>query len=219
MLKLYYSPGACSLAPHIILEEIGLPFELALVAISEGGTQKPDYLAINPKGRVPALQGPFGTGGVSPGILTEAPAILAYLGRQKPELALFPEEPVLQARALEWLNWLSGTVHGMSFAQIWRPHRFVAEEHLYPPVSARGHENLSQQFAAIEGLLDDGRAWGVAGAGYTVVDAFLLVFYRWGKRIGLDMQASYPAWTRLTEQVMARPAVQRAMAREGITLS
>ncbi|MEZ0170197.1 glutathione S-transferase family protein [Microvirga sp. TS319] len=219
MLKLYYSPGACSLAPHIVLEEIGQPYELARVPLAEGAHLKADYLAINPKARVPALEGPFGQNGASAGILTEAPAILLYLAQLRPELELLPPDPNLQARSFEWLNWLSSSMHAMSFAQIWRPHRFVAETTLFPAVSTKGRENVTEQYAYIEALMNDGRGWAVAGAGFTVADAFLFVFYRWGMRIGLDMKAAYPSWTRIAERTLARPSVQRAMAGEGITIS
>ncbi|HZH12262.1 MAG TPA: glutathione S-transferase N-terminal domain-containing protein [Microvirga sp.] len=218
MLRLYYSPGACSLAPHIILEEIGQPYELVRIPLMEGAHLKPDYLAINPKARVPALEGPFGRNGTSTGVLTEAPAILFYLAQLRPELELLPRDPGLQARSFEWLNWLSSAMHGMSFGQIWRPQRFVTDESLFPAVSTKGRENVTEQYSYVEALMGDGRDWAVAGAGFTIADAFLLVFYRWGNRIGFDMKAAYPAWTRIAERALARPAVQKAMADEGITI-
>src|SRR5579862_8775395 len=99
MMKLYYSPGACSMAPHILLEEIGVPYEAVRVAIAEGKTRSPEYLAINPKGRVPALFTAEGE------ILTEVPAISCYLAEHSPGVRLLPQGGLPLARCLEWFNW------------------------------------------------------------------------------------------------------------------
>jgi len=208
MLRLYYSPGACSLAPHIMLEEIGAPYRLELVSIAEGKTRSAEYLVIDPKGRVPVLITEDGE------TLTELPAICWYLAQQTMHPALFPHGPLAAARVLEWCNWLSGTVHAMAFGQIWRPQRFVAEEAMHPAVQAKGRADLLEHFASIERRFSE-RDWAV-GHAYTLVDPYLLVFYRWGDRIGLDMRADYPSWTRHAERLLQRPAVQRAVAQEGI---
>jgi glutathione S-transferase len=223
MYRLFYSPGACSLAPHIVLEEIGEPYELELVSsravapgVGEGRmTATPAWKALNPKGRVPALSGVPGRIGGAADLLTEAPAILFYLARTHPKAGLLPGDPAGEARCLEWTNWLSGNVHTMSYGQIWRPLRFVGDEKDFPAVRAKGEQNVREQYAYIERLLADGRDWAVPG-GYTIVDPYLLVFYQWGGSIGLPMRAAYPNWTRLTERVAARPAVQRVLAQEEV---
>lgn len=106
--RLYYSPGSCSLAAHIALEEIGEPFELELVAaVGEGRkTGTPEYLAVNPKGRVPALQGVPGSSGGVDGVLTEAGAILVYLAGTYPAAGLLPDDAAGEARCLEWISFL-----------------------------------------------------------------------------------------------------------------
>jgi glutathione S-transferase len=208
MLKLYYSPGACSLAPHIVLEEQGAPYQLELVSIAEGKTRTPEYLAINPKGRVPVLMTEEGE------TLTEVPAICWYLSQQSSHPLLFPHDKLAGARALEWCNWLSGTVHAMAFGQIWRPQRFLSDEKLYPDLQAKGRADVLDHYASIERRLGS-RDWAMGNA-YTFVDAYLLVFFRWGNRIGLDMRADYPGWTRHAERVAARAPVQRALQHEGI---
>jgi glutathione S-transferase len=214
MHRLYYSPGACSLAPHIVLEEIGEPYELELVSSKPGGrAQTAEWREINPKGRVPALSGVAGRIGGADDLLTEAHAILVYLARTHPEARLLPADPAAEARCIEWMNWLASNVHAMSFGQIWRPQRFVADERDFPAVRARGEENLREQVAYIDRLLADGRDWAVPG-GYSVVDPYLLVFYEWGRRVGLDMAALAPAWTRHAGQVVARPAVVRVLEQE-----
>jgi glutathione S-transferase len=101
--------------------------------------------------------------------------------------------------------------------QIWRAKRFVADEKDFSAVEAKGRENLREQHAYIESLLADGRDWAAPG-GYSVVDPYLLVFYCWGKRIGLDMRALYAAWTRLTQRIVTRPAVERFLIQEEITI-
>jgi glutathione S-transferase len=215
-LRLYYSPGACSLAAHIVLEETGLPYERQIVSSRTGETQSEAWLKVNPKGRVPALGGVPGHAGGQDGILTEVTAIMVYLARLRPEVGLLPEDPVPLVRCLEWINWLTGSVHAMSYAQIWRPQRFADDPALHDAISAKGGRNVREQYAYIEHLLSDGRAFAVAGAGYSIADPFLLVFHRWGSRIGLDMAKDYPSWQRVSERVMALPAVQRILAVEGL---
>ncbi|MEH2544833.1 glutathione S-transferase [Bradyrhizobium sp. AZCC 2262] len=219
--RLYYSPGSCSMAVHIVLEEIGEPYDQKLVSASglkEGEmTATQEWKAMNPKGRVPALLGVAGRIGGAEDLLTEGPAILIYLARTNPSAKLLPAEPAAEARCIEWMNWLAGNVHAMSYGQIWRPQRFTNDENSFPALRIRGKENISDQYAYIESLLSDGRQWAVP-EGYTVVDPYLFVFYYWGTRIDLDMRGLYPAWTRLTARTIARPAVQRMMANEGVEL-
>ena len=214
--RLYYSPGACSLAPHIALAEIGEPYELELVDAKGGRmTDTPEWRALNPKGRVPALTGVAGSIGGAPELLTEAHAILFHLGRTHPESALWPSRPEDEARAIEWMNWLSATVHGMCYGQIWRPQRYVEDPALFPAVRAKGNSNVRREYAYIESLLADGREWAVGGR-YSVVDMYLLVFWLWGRSIGLAMEADYPRWAALTRKVAARPAVKRVLEVEGL---
>lgn len=211
--RLYYSPGACSLAVHIALEEIGIPFEREEVSVARGETTQPEYLAINPKARVPALAIAGETR-----VLTELPAILTFLARRHPEANLLPSDNALdEARCHEWLAWLAGWVHGVGYGELWRPLRFVSDPALCETISAAGRRTIEQSCVCIEAELADGRPWAVA-RGYSIVDPFLLVLYRWGNRIGLPMRERYPAWTGIVRRVSARPAVQRAMANEGVFL-
>lgn len=147
---------------------------------------------------MPALLGVPGRIGGAENLLTEVHAILVYLARTNPSAKLLPSNPAAEARCIEWMNWLSSNVHTMSFAQMRRPHRFRTDEEGFAAVRNRGRENVSEHYAHIEKLLGDGREWAVP-EGYTVVDAYLLVFYYWGRRLKLDMRTLYPAWTRLSE--------------------
>jgi glutathione S-transferase len=210
------------MAVHMVLEEIGEPFETELVSSRgqhEGaGTTTEAWRRINPKGRIPALSGVAGSIGGADGVLTEVTAILFYLARTHPASRLLPDDVAAQARCLEWMNWLSSNVHAMSYGQIWRVRRYASEPGAFADIEAKGRENLLGQYAYVESLLSDGRDWAVPG-GYSIVDPYLLVFYQWGQRIGIDMRADYPAWSALTNRLLARPAVRRVLDKEGIVVA
>jgi len=203
---LYYSPGACSLVPHIALEEGGAKFTPRRIVLAEGAHRTADYLNINPHARVPALE-------VEGHVITENVAILNYLATRFGSVGAVPlDVPLAAARCNELLGWFASTVH-IAFAQIWRPERFTADSDVYPTIIAGGHEALRAHFAEIEGLLD-GR-WTVDGH-FTAADSYLLTFFRWAKRIGHDT-GGYPLWAALVERIVERPAVQRALATEDLT--
>jgi glutathione S-transferase len=206
---LYYSPGACSLAVHIVLEELGVHYQLALTSTSDCSTQSPDYLRLNPKGRVPTLV-------TGESVLTEAPAILIYLSTMYPAAHLLNTSPQALARSVEWFNWLSGAVHAVSVRQIWRPESFTQDPAAYDAIISKGRDSLRAAFKLIETRIQ-GTGWCV-GDHYSVVDAYLFVFYRWGNRMGLPMRDSYPAWTQHTLLLLQRRAVMRAMEQEVISV-
>lgn len=206
MYTLHFSPGACSLAPHIVLEELGVPFELARVDFAAGGQHSAEFRAINPHGRVPALSFAGRT-------LVENVAILSYLAALDPARPLLPAEPVARAEALSRLVWLSGTVHGQHFASIFRPARFAEDEAAHEALKAKGRADVLAAFAEMDTGLGDGRDY--ACGDFSIVDPMMLVLRRWGARIGADMQA-YPRLVALADRVAARPAAARALAREGI---
>lgn len=208
-IKLFYSPGACSLAPHIVLEELETDYTLELVSIPEGKTQSPEYLKVNPKGRVPALY-------VDGPILTEAPAILFYLGMSDEAKELLPTDTSSLSRCMEWFNWLSGTVHSLAFGQLWRPERFSNDASHYNAISEKARQNIADAFSAIEEKFRE-KNWAV-NEKYSVVDPYILVFYRWGNRIGIDMRTTYPYWTKHALRVVDRPAVLRALQQERISI-
>ncbi|AOI93524.1 glutathione S-transferase N-terminal domain-containing protein [Burkholderia pseudomultivorans] len=207
---LYLSPGACSLAAHIALEETGAPFDTEIVSVAQQQNLGARYLAINPKARVPALAIPG-----EPRVLTETPAILTYLARRHPDAQLLPlDDPLREARCHEWLAWLVGWVHGVGYGALWRPGRFAGDAALHGAISAHGRGVIDAANASIEALLADGRAWAEPG-GHSIVDPFLLVLYRWGVAIGLDM-TRHRAWSAHAAREMQRPAAQRALAREAV---
>lgn len=206
---LYFSPGACSLAPHIVLEEIGKPFHLLHVSTSDGSTRTPEYLALNPKGRVPVLT-------TEDSVLTEAPAILLHLAMANPELGLLATKSDGLVRSIEWFNWLSGTVHSLAIRQVWRPEAFTDVPAHCESIVSKGKKNLADAFSHIESRLAKSD-WAVEDS-YSIVDPYLLVFYRWGNRIGFDMRSEYQSWTKHSLQVLERPATARALTREAISV-
>ena len=208
MIKLYYSPGACSLAAHIVLEELGVAYEAVEVLLSDGAHKRPDYLRINPKGKVPALN-------VDGKILTETPAILTYLGGGYAERGLWPKETWKQAEALSIMAWLSSTVH-IAVAGIWRTDRFASDAAAKENVVATSRETLQKLYSDIDKMLQ-GRSFAMGGQ-YSVVDPYLLVFYRWGNRLGYDMKALYPTWAKHAQRVYSRSTVKRVFEDEGIML-
>jgi glutathione S-transferase len=212
MLTLFYSPGACSLASHIALEEIGTPFETVRTVIAEGATRTREYLSLNPRALVPTLKD-------DDFVLTESMAILLYLARRFPAAGLMPADPQLAARCTELLSVFTTSVH-VAFRQLWRPERFVDGDPQRSAVRQGGLDRLPGWFDTLEGMVD-GRSWAV-GDTFTLCDTYLLVFYRWGVRVGtaenlFDMRR-YPGWTRHTQRMLERPSVQRAMRRENILL-
>ncbi len=206
MYTLYYSPGACSLAAHIVLREMGVPFDLKRVTLANAENRTPEFLVLNPMGRVPVLF-------VEGQPITELSGILTWLGQQS---GLFPPAGTLNAiRCSEWLAWLTSSVH-IAFAQIWRSERFSADLDTHDGLRAHGLATLAEQFASIEKRLS-GKTYAL-GEMYSVVDPNLLVFYRLGGRVGLDMRRECPVWTLHVEHMLERPEVLAAIAEEGIEI-
>ncbi len=204
-LRLFYSPGACSLVTHIALEDAGAEFEPVRVTLARGEHLKPEYLALNPHARVPALA-------TDEGVITENIAILNFIADTFQAEGSVPRgNPFATARCNELLGWFASSVH-IAFAQIWRAQRFTGDQSVWPAIQAGGRETLAKQFAEIETMCGDG--WLVAGY-CTAADSYVLTFFRWGRRIGFDMTA-YPAWAALCGRMLERPAVQRALEREGL---
>lgn len=193
----------------MVLEELGEPFGLRLASTSDGGTQSPAYLRLNPKGRVPVLV-------TGDSVLTEAPAILIYLASAYPAAQLLEASVEALVKSVEWLNWLSGTVHAVAVRQVWRPESFTLDPAAHAGIVGKGEEGLRKAFTLIDARLGNA-AWCV-GDHYSIVDAYLLVFYRWGNRMGVPMRDRYPEWTKHALRLLQRAAVKRALDREAISV-
>jgi glutathione S-transferase len=206
MLTLHYSPGACSLGPHIVIEELGLTCQYRRVTLAKREQSTAEYRAINPRMRVPALV-------LDDGVLTEGTAIATYLASLQPNTGLLARPGSLEfGKCLEWLAWMASTLH-VSYAQVWCPERFLPGTSDGRVLAQQGRVNIIRQNEEVEQQLNS--SWFLGDA-YSIADCYLLAFYRWGIRIGLPMEASYPRWTAWRKRMLERPAVQRVVEREGI---
>lgn len=205
MLTLYYGRGACSLAAHIVLEESGEPYEPHPVDLANGEQRGTAYLQINPRGRVPALRLDDGS------IVTENTAILPYLGKR---FGLWPADPADETRALSTIGFFAATVHP-AFAHVSRPERYATDAGMHPHLREVGLRTFHAYLREIDGLLA-GRQW-LIGDRYSVVDPYALVFYAWGKRRELPV-GELSNYTALIRRLTSRPAVQRALGDEKVSL-
>lgn len=205
--KLYYAPGACSLASHIALEESGIPYETQRLNLAEGDQRKPEYLKLNPRGRVPTLQ-------VDDKLLTENVGILTYLGGGYPKAGIWPKKTWDQAKLVSSMAWLSNTVHP-TYGHLIRAQRYADDAAAQEAIKAKAREMYGGYLKEIDDLLA-GKKWSIADQ-YTVLDGYLLVFYRWGNRNNFPVK-TLKNYTTLIERVMARPAVKKVMGDEAITL-
>ncbi|NRR31301.1 glutathione transferase GstA [Oxalobacteraceae bacterium] len=199
-MKLYFSPGACSLAPHIVLLEAGLPFETEQVDLktkrTAGGA---DFIAINPKGYVPALEIDGGL------VLSEGPAIVQYLADLAPESNLAPQPGSLgRYKLAEWLNFISTEVH-KNFSPLFRP---VSED-----VKSYARANLQLRLTYLAGALQDNDY--LMGGQFSVADVYLFTVLNWAGAVRFEL-APWPALTAFQKRIAARPAVQRALRAEGL---
>ena len=200
-MKLYYSPGACSLSPHIVSRELGIPVELKKVnskdkSVEGGG----DYRQVNPRGYVPALVLDNGE------ILTEGPAIVQYLADRKPQAGLAPQAGSFERyRLQEWLNFLTSEIH-KTFSPLFKPttpeeYKKITKENL-----AGRFDWLDQQLAGKDYLM---------GSQFTVADAYLFVLLGWTGPTQLDL-AKWPNLAAFHKRVGARPKVKEALEAEGL---
>jgi glutathione S-transferase len=204
-MKLYHSPGACSIGIHVLLEEIGKPYQLEPVNLREGAQYKPPYTNINPKSKVPTLERDDGS------ILTEFPAIAYWLARQTPQANLVPKDDETMIRAAEAMEYVVGTMHGQGFARIFRAERFAPSASDQESVKAAGRDIVEKGFALVDKALADKNYLG--GNELSIADAALFYVEFWAaKRLGMKLPSNCAAHF---DRMMARPAVQRVMQQEG----
>lgn len=204
---LFYCPGHLSFAPHVILRELGEPFELALVSIKDGATQSAEFRRLNPKGKVPVLH----TGDE---VLTESSAILLYLALRFPQARLVPDTEMGVARAVEWMNWLASVLPG-TVALNFHPSRFSDDTAAHDGIREKGRAGILTAYAQIDERLA-ARDWAL-GDHYSIVDPMLLIFFKWGNMLKLDMRG-FAHWAEHTERMLRRPAVATALSVEQISV-
>ncbi|MGO4387356.1 glutathione transferase GstA [Microvirga sp. 2YAF29] len=200
-MKLYYAPGACSLAPHIVAREAGLPISLVKVDIPKNLTETGEkFRAINPKGYVPAivLQDGF--------LLTETAAIIQYLADQQPESGLAPANGTTERyRLIEWLTFISSELH-KGFSPLWNP---ATPDSL--KIAAK--DRLATRFAYLDETF--GKQAFLMGETFTVADAYLFTIMNWAGYHALDI-SSFKSLSAFQARVAARPKVQEALIAEGL---
>lgn len=200
-MKLYFSPGACSLSPHIVLREAGLQFDLEQVDLRAKQTKSGgDYRKVNPKGMVPVLQLDNGE------VLTEGPAIVQYVADQKPEFGLAPKAGSLERyHVMEWLNFITSELH-KNFTPLFKPN--TPED--YKKIA---RDNLAERFAFVDQKLA-GKQY-LMGDRFSVADAYLFTVSNWAAIQKIDL-AQWPNLKAFAERVRARPKVQEALKAEGL---
>jgi len=200
-MKLYYSPGACSLAPHIVAREAGLPITLEKVDLSKHTTEAgEDFRAINPKGYVPAITIQDGS------LLTEAAAIIQYLADQKPEANLAPANGTAERyRLIEWITFISSEIH-KGFGPLWNPTTPDS-------VKSAAKDRLATRFAYLDERLS--KQPFLTGETFTIADAYLFTVVNWTNFHGIDI-SSFKNLAVFQVRVAARPAVQQALEAEGL---
>ena len=204
-MKLMYSPGACSIGIHVLLEEIGKPYEAQLVNLREGGQFKPDFTSVNPKSKVPTLVRDDGS------VLTEYPAIAYWLARTNPGKNLLPEDVEAQTRAIEVLDYAVATIHMQGFSRLFRASSYTPNPADEDKVKERGKEMVEKGFAVLDKALA-GKDY-VAGQ-FSIADSALFYVEFWGgKRMNMKLPANCAAHL---DRMLARPSVQRVMQQEGL---
>ncbi|MPZ11881.1 MAG: glutathione transferase GstA [Kiloniellaceae bacterium] len=201
-MKLYYSPGACSLASHITLREVGATFDLEKVDVKQKRTERDaDFWAINPKGYVPALALDSGE------VLTEGAAILQYIADQHPQAGLAPANGGLErARLQEQLNFVAAELH-KAFSPLFNPAASESEK-------TAANERVGQKLDVVEKQLSDGRSF-LLGEDFSVADAYLFVVAGWTKHLGIALD-NWPRVAAFQQRIGARESVQTAMKAEGL---
>eukprot|EP01037_Dinobryon_pediforme_P013283 gene13283-13393_t len=203
MLKLFYAPGTIALAVHIALEEAGASYELVRVNVRDGEQRKPDYLAINPKGRMPALVTEYG-------ILTETPAILAYIAQVYPAATLAPTEPFAFAQVQAFNAYLCSTVH-VAHAHRMRGRRWADDPVAIEDMKRKVPETVAACFSLIENEFFAG-PW-VMGKAYSISDIYLYTLSLWLEGDGVDPRR-FPKILDHGARMSARPAVVRSLRLE-----
>jgi len=202
-MKLYMTPGSCSTGIHILLEELDLVFEAHLVNLMAGDHTTPEYLAINPKATIPTLVRDDGSA------LTEFPAIAYWLARRFPKAKLLPDDIDGEARAIELMSYVVGTIHGQGFARIFTTDKFTVNSADNEAVKAQGLDIVGNAFTVVNALLPP---QGYALGAFSIADAALFYVEFWADKTGVVLPEKCLAHYRL---MLTRPVVRRVLMEEG----
>ena len=198
-IKLYTYPESTSIAPHILLHEIGVHVETVDVKSAEDGLE--ELRILNPKARIPVLI-------IEDQVITESTAIMTAIAQLAPEKHLLGKTNLENVRVYEWLNWLSGTLHEHAWGMVFRPERYIDDGSMHDAIRAKGTLAAKEIYEMIEEKLVGIHA---VGNGLTVVDSFLYVFYRWAASRGIVTKETHPKFCQLVSDLVKRPSVKRVI--------
>jgi glutathione S-transferase len=203
-MKLFYAPGACSIGIHVLMEEIGKPYEGVAVNLREGAQFKSDFTSVNPKSKVPTVVDDAGT------TRTEFPAIAYWLARTNPFANLLPDDIEQQAKVLELMDFCVATIHMQGFSRIFRSSNFSPNAADEAAVKARGTEIAEKGFASLDQAMA-GKEYAVGK--FSIADAAVFYVEFWAGRVGIKLPNNCAAHL---ERMLARPSVERTMKAEGL---
>ena len=206
-MKLYWGPHTCAIGIHFLLEEIGKPYETEQIDVSGGATHRPPFSGLNPKGKVPTLVRDDGS------VLTEFSAIAAWLARSSPEKGLLPTDAEGEARVIEVLAYVEGTIHGQGYGRLIVPHLFEPQDMVHgtlgvgkEAVKKQGRGMVEAGFAILDAQL--GRHEYAVGDSLTIADAALFYVERWAPQFEVSMPVNVE---RHFKRLRARPAAQKVL--------
>lgn len=205
-MKLYFSPGACSMGIHLLLHEMEIPFELVKVSLANGEQQSGVFRSVNPKGKVPVLDAG------ADGVITEFPAIAFYLATLEASAKLLPRESLAQVRALELMDYAIATVHMRGFTRIAKPEQFSADGDAQK-VKATGRSIVEEGLGHFEVRLANKPY--LLGT-FSIADAALFILEWWSRRAGIALPSRLDAHL---DRMLARPAVTKMLVAEGLPVS
>ncbi|MCL2830388.1 MAG: glutathione S-transferase family protein [Betaproteobacteria bacterium] len=211
--KLYYAAGASSFVPHTLLELAGIDFEPVNVRLHKGEQESPEYLAINPRGQVPALVD-------GNEVITEIIAIIFHIDARFPEKGFIPKEPLARTRFVETLAWMNNTVHP-TFVHIFRPYKFSDDETAQAAMKRHATGQYRKLLEELQALAAKARAAGndwLGGASCGPLDTYALALLRWGTLAGINPE-DYPVLWAHARRTAEVPAVARVIERERLKLS
>lgn len=216
-LTLYRVDKMCSFIPHCLLTDLSIAFKSVVMKpgpegfeAADGSLTHADYLKIHPNGLVPAL-------GVDDQVITEMPAVLTYIASLAPERNLLGDDTFQRAKAAEWMAWLSGTVHSTAFRMTFRPYKFTDDAASHPRIREKGQALVQESFQTIDNRLK-GKPFPL-GDHETVVDFNLVVFWYWGREIGIPMAEKFPNYSSLVRRMESKQSVRSVANTEGLALA
>jgi glutathione S-transferase len=216
-LTLYRTNGSCSLIPHAILRHYKIPFNAIRLKPGPNGYEAADgsftnaeYRAIHPRGYVPALA-------VDDEIITEMPAILSYISSLIPKENLLSVTPFQSAKAMEWLVFLSGTLHGLGYGAWLRPVRFSDDTSAHDGIREKGKKVIHESFKRIDDRYQDEQF--AVGQALTVVDFNVYVFARWAHEVDIDLEKEYPSYYEHLKRIEKFDGVREAVKAEELNLA